>query len=458
MMMRSPLRSLAFALLLASSPAAAQTVVQVPSLNAAAPLTGSELFPIYQGALPLVNTSPPAITTYAAAHWPSQSANQVFAAPNGSSGTPGFRALVGTDLPNPGASSLGGIESAACATHQWLNTVSTGGVPACAQPAFSDISGTAGIAQGGTGAGTAAAAISALMPTPTRAGDVAYWNGSNWVALAGNNSGTNCLSENGSGVPSFSSCGGGTGAMTLLNTVTAQGGTVTFTNGQAAIAFNNSFVAGQAVQFTTTGSLPTNFATATTYYVSATGLSSTGFEVAATVGGTPIVAGSAGSGTQTVSTFSLADLTSLTASYSSYVVKFINVVPATSAEPVELMLHSGGAFKNSGYITSTTTSTAGAVAAKSNITTYIPLSAATGTNSDPNNAAPGIGGHFNILNPSASAIALVEGQLVYESVAGNVSLSQIGGFWNTAAVIDGFEVEPASGGISSGVMKIYGVQ
>jgi hypothetical protein len=41
------------------------------------------------------------------------------------------------------------------------------------------------------------------LPTPTRAGDIIYWNGSAWVTIAGNNSGTGILAENATGVPSF---------------------------------------------------------------------------------------------------------------------------------------------------------------------------------------------------------------------------------------------------------------
>lgn len=84
-----------------------------------------------------------------------QSANQVMAGPtSGAAATPTFRALVGADLPNPSASTLGGIESFASVSHQFINAISTSGVPSAAQPAFSDISGTAGVTQGGTGAGT----------------------------------------------------------------------------------------------------------------------------------------------------------------------------------------------------------------------------------------------------------------------------------------------------------------
>lgn len=49
-----------------------------------------------------------------------------------------------------------------------------------------------------------------IAPTPTRAGDVIYWNGSIWTTLAGNNSGTNILQENASGVPSWVAAGAGT--------------------------------------------------------------------------------------------------------------------------------------------------------------------------------------------------------------------------------------------------------
>lgn len=72
-----------------------------------------------------------------------QSANRVWAGPTtGGALAPTFRALVGADLPNPSASTLGGIQSYAGASSQWIRSISTSGVPASTQPAFSDISGT----------------------------------------------------------------------------------------------------------------------------------------------------------------------------------------------------------------------------------------------------------------------------------------------------------------------------
>lgn len=59
-------------------------------------------------------------------------------------------------------------------------------------------------------AGIVTAKINAILPTPTRAGDVIYWNGTTWVSLAGNNSGTQVLSENASGVLTWAAAGTGT--------------------------------------------------------------------------------------------------------------------------------------------------------------------------------------------------------------------------------------------------------
>jgi hypothetical protein len=72
-----------------------------------------------------------------------QTANFVWAGPTtGSAATPTFRALVGADLPNPSASTLGGVESFAAVGSQWIRQISTSGVPTASQPAFTDISGT----------------------------------------------------------------------------------------------------------------------------------------------------------------------------------------------------------------------------------------------------------------------------------------------------------------------------
>lgn len=66
--------------------------------------------------------------------------------PSGSSrGFPLPRALVGLDLPTPTASTLGGVNSFTCASHQWVSSLSIAGAFACTQPATSDLSGASAL-------------------------------------------------------------------------------------------------------------------------------------------------------------------------------------------------------------------------------------------------------------------------------------------------------------------------
>lgn len=67
----------------------------------------------------------------------------------------------------------------------------------------------------------------------------------------------------------------------------------------AVITLANSFVAGQPIRFTTTGALPTGLSTNSQYFVSATGLTTSSFQIAATAAAAIAGTGSiATSGTQ----------------------------------------------------------------------------------------------------------------------------------------------------------------
>lgn len=55
--------------------------------------------------------------------------------------------LPAARIPAPTASTLGGVQSAAAVSHQWINSISTSGVPALSQPAFTDISGSVAATQ-----------------------------------------------------------------------------------------------------------------------------------------------------------------------------------------------------------------------------------------------------------------------------------------------------------------------
>jgi len=79
-------------------------------------------------------------------------------------------------------------------------------------------------------------AFASLAPTPTRPGDLMLWNGSVWTTIAGNNSGTQILSENSSGVASWTASSTGTvtsvsgtaNELAVANSTTTP--TISFTN------------------------------------------------------------------------------------------------------------------------------------------------------------------------------------------------------------------------------------
>ncbi|MGM4891275.1 hypothetical protein [Tardiphaga sp. 839_C3_N1_4] len=79
--------------------------------------------------------------------------------------------LPAARLPVPTASTLGGVQSKTCSASQWLNEISTSGVPNCAQPNFTDLAGTAAVAQLPAFSGMSAAAAAADADTfPTNQG------------------------------------------------------------------------------------------------------------------------------------------------------------------------------------------------------------------------------------------------------------------------------------------------
>lgn len=77
-------------------------------------------------------------------------------------------------------------------------------------------------------------------------------------------------------------------------------GTATISNASpAVVTMTNTAAANDMVVFSTTGTLPTGLTAGTTYFVIASGLSGSQFEVSATKGGSAINTTGAGSGTHT---------------------------------------------------------------------------------------------------------------------------------------------------------------
>jgi hypothetical protein len=104
-----------------------------------------------------------------------QTSHRVLGTFGGSSVTLG--ALTGADLPNPGASTLGGVESLAAASHKWINTISTSGVPAATQPDFSDLSSSLACSQTPALTGDTTTSAGSCATTTAKVNGVAYSSG-----------------------------------------------------------------------------------------------------------------------------------------------------------------------------------------------------------------------------------------------------------------------------------------
>lgn len=250
-----------------------QTDLQT-ALNLKAPLasptfTGTVTAPTFLGAL-----SGNASTATALAAIPSGCSSNQFSnsiAANGNLGCTAinYNQLSGV-LPNPSASTLGGVESAAPVTHQWINSISTSGVPALSQPGFGDLSGSLnlasqvgssllGVSNGGTGlASGTSGGILAYTSTSLLASSGLL--GQNQLMLGGGagatpstlgslGTTTTVLHGNASGAPSF-------GAVSLSTDVTntlpiGNGGT---NNASLAVTAGGAlYTDGTAVQNTGAG-------------------------------------------------------------------------------------------------------------------------------------------------------------------------------------------------------------
>lgn len=163
---------------------------------------------------------------------------------------------MGGDLPNPGVSSLGGVQSFAQVANQFLTQISTSGVVSSAQPSFANLSGNASLAQlplignntilsniSGGSATPLANSISSIIDSSIAStqGDILYRNGTIWTSLPPGTSGQVLSTGGAAANPSWTTVSG-TGTVTSVATNNGlAGGPVTSsgTIGLATIATGN---------------------------------------------------------------------------------------------------------------------------------------------------------------------------------------------------------------------------
>jgi len=142
----------------------------------------------------------------------------------------------------------------------------------------------------------------------------------------------------------------------------------------------------------------------------------------------------------------------LTGTYSAYELVFENILPATNNTGCQLQVHSGGSYQTTTYVASTW-SFNGTATGSTSVTTYIPCSA---QNAALSNVSPGLSGTMRVFGP-VTGTSLPKLWTALMMQGGGIG-GGAGGSWNNNAAIDGFQVLMLSGNITSGVIKIYGIQ
>lgn len=135
--------------------------------------------------------------------------------------------------------------------------------------------------------------------------------------IAGGDSCTGILLENRGGNSSTCPASWTSGGIYRVNIQLNAGEaafTGTFTSSSSSISATQTAAANQLVQLSTSGTAPGGFAANAFYYVLATGLSGSALQLSARQGGPPIVASSAGTGTQTLTVYNQMTVCSATGS------------------------------------------------------------------------------------------------------------------------------------------------
>jgi hypothetical protein len=155
--------------------------------------------------------------------------------------------LPAARLPNPSASALGGIESYAAASHQWINQISTAGVPSSAQPALGDLQAIAADAIDGNASGASAAP--AAISLASLGGTNSCAGAANALTYSSATHAFGCNTISGSGAP------GGANTDVEFDNAGAFGGDAGFTyagNGQASLALGTITTNEKALNQTAT--------------------------------------------------------------------------------------------------------------------------------------------------------------------------------------------------------------
>ena len=311
---------------------------------------------------------------------------------------------------------------------------------------------------GGTGVPSDLSASQVLDMLGAVQGDVLYRSSTGWNVLAPGTSGQ-LLTTNGVGANPSWTTASGTGTVT---SVTAGTGITTSPTagitGSGSISITapvTSALGGTGVVSPATHTIPINQGSSAQ---ANTGTGTTG-QCVVSQGASADPAYKSGCrvllNTLTASnSATLSDTTSLTSTYNDYEIVFTNILPASNNVSAALVVHSGGSFQITNYISNVTSfSNGSATVNASNPTTDIPLSV---VNLLPN-TGHGLSGIMRVSNVAGTSTGkLWAGTIHFDGVT-LTGTALCSGYWANAAAIDGFQIFMSTGNITSGTVKIYGI-
>lgn len=151
----------------------------------------------------------------------------------------------------------------------------------------------------------------------------------------------------------------------------------------------------------------------------------------------------------------LQDTTSFTATYDTYEIVFENLLNATNAVTCQLQMHASGAFQSTLYIATTKIGTTAYAATQT--TDNIPLSYVSQLFTAAPSGVSGTARIYNWANAAGNNFRMVTVQYTHAAASTLVYIGDTGGYWNSATAPDGIQIKMSAGNITSGRVRIYGL-
>ena len=396
---------------------------------------------------------------------------------NGTGSDPIFRSIVGSDLPNPSSSTLGGVFSKTAVVGEFLTALNPDGTFSSASLTLTNPFQVGGVNYGKNV--TSGANYNVLLSPDGHdafmaggVGDATNYSKANGGTQFANNAATTIfgkIDSSGIGVRStgaafnlfFTSNEVLTANRQLFvnvgnaNRTLTYGGNFTTTGGNLAVTLSGATnvtlptsgtVVSSASTNAVTNTMAANMANSTIKCRTTTGTGSPEDCTAAqtrgiTKQGTTLLAVYTASNSANFS-----DTTSFTSDFGEYQINFHNVVPVTDDVDFNCQVQSGGSFQSTSYLNQA-----------GGRTTDIDISSAGNIS---NTAGKGLSGVVWVHNTeSTTEYKMLQGRTYHFAPSLGIAANNTAGWWQGGTgVITGIRCQMTSGNISTGEMHIYGLR